>query len=110
MVREARRRAGLTQAELAGRVGTTQSAIARIESGATEPGMWRVAELVSACGLHLTVRITEPSPELSAARRNLALSPDQRVRNMLKAQRFAAAGRTAKAAKTEQRRRQRARG
>ena len=95
-MREARRRAGLTQAQLAERASTTQSAIARVESGASEPGMWRVAELVSACGLHLTVRLTEQSPELAAARRNLRLSPDQRVRNMLKAQRFAAAGRAAK--------------
>ena len=100
-MREARKRAGLTQAQLAERVGTTQSAIARIESGASEPGLWRVAELVSACGLHLTVRLTEQSPELAAARRNLRLSPDQRVRNMLKAQRFTAAGRAAKQAKKQ---------
>ena len=97
-MREARRRAGLTQAELADRVGTTQSAVARIETGGTEPGLWRVAELVGACGLHLTLRLTEPNDEWAAARRNLRLTPDQRVRNMLKAQRFGAAGRAAKKA------------
>ena len=37
LIREARRRAGLTQVELAHRVGTTQSAIARVERGRTEP-------------------------------------------------------------------------
>lgn len=36
-VREARLRAGLTQAELARRTGTTQSSVARLESGQTRP-------------------------------------------------------------------------
>jgi transcriptional regulator with XRE-family HTH domain len=64
LIREARRRAGLTQAELAARVGTTQSAIARLERGA-EPSVRRVAELVRACGLELRVSlapIVPPSP------------------------------------------------
>lgn len=103
MVREARRRAGLTQSELAERAGTTQSAIARVETGGTEPSLWRVAELVSACGLHLTVRLTEPDDTLDAARRNLRLSADQRVRNMLAAQRFIEAGRTAERRRSKSR-------
>ena len=97
VVREARQRAGLTQAELAERSGTTQSAIARLETGATEPSLWRVAELVSACGLHLGIRLIEADPdEVDAARRNLELTPDERVRKMLATQRFVAAGRAAK--------------
>ena len=60
IVREARLRAGLTQAELAGRAGTTQSALARLESGAASPGFPRVADLVEACGLELRVRIVDP--------------------------------------------------
>lgn len=57
LVREARRRAGLTQAELATRVGTTQSAIARLERGSTSLTLERASRLVRACGFDLQVRI-----------------------------------------------------
>jgi transcriptional regulator with XRE-family HTH domain len=59
LVREARLRAGLTQAELADRVGTTQSAIARVERGGSAPSLARVRELVTACGLELRVRLAD---------------------------------------------------
>ncbi len=39
----ARHRAGLTQAELAARMGTTQPVIARLESGRTLPSMKTIA-------------------------------------------------------------------
>jgi transcriptional regulator with XRE-family HTH domain len=74
LIREARLRADLSQGELAGRAGTTQSAIARLESGRSSPGFERVLELVAACGLELRVSIREPSrpsepvrPEVPAA-------------------------------------------
>jgi transcriptional regulator with XRE-family HTH domain len=60
LVREARTRAGLTQAELADRVGTTQSAIARLERG-TSLTLERAARLVRACGFDLQVRIEDGS-------------------------------------------------
>lgn len=59
LVREARRRAGLTQAELAERAGTTQSAIARLERGVGSPTLERISELVQACGLEVQVRLVE---------------------------------------------------
>ncbi len=43
----ARVRAGLTQAELAARMGTTQSAIARLESGAQLPSIKTLLRLAS---------------------------------------------------------------
>lgn len=96
MVREARRRAGLTQAELARRTGTTQSAIARIERGRTEPSLHRVRELVRACGLELLPTLAEPDEaDLQLALANLRLSVDERVRQHQAASRFAAAGREA---------------
>jgi transcriptional regulator with XRE-family HTH domain len=55
LVREARKRAGLTQAELARRVGSTQPAIARIEAGRSQPSFDRVVELIRACDLDLLV-------------------------------------------------------
>jgi len=59
LVREARRRAGITQATLAERTGTTQSAIARIESGASEPSLARVDLLIEACGVRLLIELDE---------------------------------------------------
>ena len=61
IIKQARYRAGLTQAALAERVGTTQSAIARLEAGATEPSLARVDLLVSACGGRLVIAL-EPRP------------------------------------------------
>ena len=96
LVREARRRVGLTQVELAGRVGTTQSAIARLERGRTEPSLERVGELLSACGLDLNVQLTPADDsDWSVARTNLALDVDARVRHNQAALRFARAGREA---------------
>ncbi|HEY3830094.1 MAG TPA: helix-turn-helix transcriptional regulator [Solirubrobacteraceae bacterium] len=51
----ARRRAGLTQQELGGRLGTSQVTVARWESGATEPKFQTVQEVVAACQLDLTL-------------------------------------------------------
>jgi transcriptional regulator with XRE-family HTH domain len=96
IVREARRRAGLTQRELAERVGTTQSAIARIERGATEPAYDRVRRLVAACGLDLIPRIAaRDDSDWSVASANLRLSPEARVRQHQAAVRFAREGRKA---------------
>ena len=59
LVREARRRASLTQRELAERAGTTQSAIARLETGRTSPSFETVLALVRACGFDLDVMLVE---------------------------------------------------
>ena len=56
LVREARERAGLTQAALAARAGTTQSAIARIENGA-EPSLPRLESLLAACGVTMQIHL-----------------------------------------------------
>ncbi|MGD9618746.1 MAG: helix-turn-helix domain-containing protein [Mycolicibacterium sp.] len=53
----AREVAGLTQAELASKMGTTQSAIAAIESGARTPTVELLERLARACGQRLTIRI-----------------------------------------------------
>jgi len=74
LVREARKRAELSQAELAARAGTTQSAIARLEAGKVAPRFDRVAELVAVCGLELRVSIREPLPTRSARPPDLRLS------------------------------------
>ncbi len=50
-----RRRAGLTQQDLARRLGVPQVTVARWESGATEPKFCAVQEAVGACGFDLTL-------------------------------------------------------
>ncbi|MGH2660668.1 MAG: helix-turn-helix transcriptional regulator [Actinomycetota bacterium] len=95
-VREARRRAGLSQADVAGRAGTTQSAIARLESGRSAPSLERVAELVRACGFELDVHLTPADDsDWSIAQGNLRLGIESRLRQHAAAVRFARAGRRA---------------
>lgn len=51
--------AGLTQAELADRMGTTQSAIARVEGGGVQPTLETLEKLASAVGGELVVGVGE---------------------------------------------------
>jgi transcriptional regulator with XRE-family HTH domain len=51
--------AGLTQAELAQRMGTTQSAIARTEGGGTRPTLETLEKVASAVGAELVVGVGE---------------------------------------------------
>jgi DNA-binding XRE family transcriptional regulator len=48
---QARAEAGLTQEELASRIGTTQSAIARLESGSTMPSLKTLFKYAKATGM-----------------------------------------------------------
>lgn len=53
-VRTARMKADLTQAQLAKRIGTTQSVIARLEGGTDKrvPSIPLLARIAAACGAH----------------------------------------------------------
>jgi transcriptional regulator with XRE-family HTH domain len=93
LVRGARRQVGLTQAQLAERVGTTQSAIARIETGASEPSLARVDMLVSACGRRLVIELEE-----APGRGHRSIAPDAlqaRWDGAVRAANFVLAGRRA---------------
>lgn len=59
LLREARRRAGLSQAELARRAGVTQSVVSAYENAARQPSVPTLARLVAAAGLELDVRVTQ---------------------------------------------------
>lgn len=65
MVHRLRTDAGLTQAELAARMGTTQSAIARMEGGGTRPTLETLEKLAVAVGSELVVGV---APGLSGNR------------------------------------------
>jgi predicted transcriptional regulator len=55
---KARVRAGLSQAELAARMGTSQSAIARLESGQTLPSTKTLLRYAEATGSKFEVRLS----------------------------------------------------
>ncbi len=55
-----RREAGLTQAQLAGRLGTTQAAVSKIETGRTLPGLDLLARLAEVTGAPLTLMLGAP--------------------------------------------------
>jgi transcriptional regulator with XRE-family HTH domain len=83
-VREARKRARLSQRELAERAGTTQSAIARLESGRTRPAFDDVLRLVRLCGFDLDIMLTErDESDWAQAKRQLRSSPAQRAEAMV---------------------------
>jgi ribosome-binding protein aMBF1 (putative translation factor) len=55
---KARMRAGLSQAELAARMGTSQSTIARLESGQTLPSTKTLLRYAQATGSRFHVRLS----------------------------------------------------
>lgn len=80
LVREARRRAGLTQRQLASRAGTTQASIARLEGGHVDAPLERVIHLLRSCGLDLDLHVVPREDDAWAlAKQSLALSPGERV-------------------------------
>jgi hypothetical protein len=90
LIREARLRAGITQATLARRLRTTQPAVARWESGRSRPALETVQEAVRACGFDLQVRMPPfDGHDLALALRRLRLRPARRMEETLEAIAFA---------------------
>ena len=80
LIREARRRAGLTQAELARRAGTAQPGISRWESGRTAVSTDDVVRLVQLCGLDLQFFVVErDDSDMAQAERLTGLTGQQRL-------------------------------
>lgn len=80
LIREARKRRGLTQAQLAELAGTTQSAIARIESAATSPSFDDVIRYLRLMGLDLDFMLVErDDSDWIQARRLMDLSDAERT-------------------------------
>jgi transcriptional regulator with XRE-family HTH domain len=80
LIREARHRAGLSQAQLAERAGTTQPGIARWESNRTSPSLDDVLRLVRLCGLDLEIAVVPyDDSDIAQAERLLTLTPHERV-------------------------------
>lgn len=66
-LRGARRRAGLTQAALAARAGTSQATVSAYESGRKKPSVSTLSRLLAAAGARLAVEparlaVVQPTP------------------------------------------------
>lgn len=80
LIREARRRAALSQAELARRAGKPTSVIGRWERGEVKPSLETVRAVIRACGLELSFELHELDRDHdSVIETCLALTPEQRL-------------------------------
>jgi len=80
-LRDARTRAGLSQAELARRAGTSQPALARYETGAALPTIPTLERLLSGCGQRLRIHLEGLGGPVSASSVRGRVSPHaQRLR------------------------------
>ncbi len=99
LLKHARHRAGLTQAELAQRLGVSQVAVAKLESPRANPTVDTLDRALWAMGHRLTLDAPERTPGVdeSLIRQQLERSPAERIRGIeamyAQAQQLARAGR-----------------
>lgn len=84
LIRSARLRAGLSQEELAERLGLPQSSVARWEVDRAEPGFTRLRRALQACGFDLAMVPFERDPDRDLRVIELQrLTPQERLLGML---------------------------
>ncbi len=92
LLKDARRRGGLSQRQLASRAGTSQSVVSRIELGETSPSWDTLCQLLAAAGFELDaqllVRPVDNSHMLADVARIRALTPAQRLAEVANLSRF----------------------
>src|SRR3954454_24196110 len=81
LIRRARRDAGLTQAQLARRLGVTQAALARLERPGANPTVATLERVLRAAGRRLEMRLAraESSVDPTLLREALRLQPAERL-------------------------------
>jgi transcriptional regulator with XRE-family HTH domain len=84
ILKAARRHAGLTQAEVARRLGVSQAAVAKLESPRANPTVDTLDRALRATGhrLRLQAEAHRPGVDESLIRRQLELSPAERIRGI----------------------------
>ena len=82
LIKEARRAAGLSQAELARRLDTTQSAVARLESPRSNPRLNTLDRAIAATGqeLEFSLRARPPQVDETMTAANLRKTTAERLR------------------------------
>ena len=98
LIRRARSDAGLTQEQLARRLGVTQAALARLERTGANPTVATLDRVLRAAGRRLDLRLgrLQPSVDPTLLREALAMQPAARIaaaeRLLGEAEAIAAAG------------------
>jgi transcriptional regulator with XRE-family HTH domain len=94
VIRSARQKAGLSQTELAARLGSKQSVVSRWETGADEPRLSTLERVLRACGFSIAL-VVEPEEfvDRSQIRQQLAQTPDQRLESVVNLSRLLASAR-----------------
>jgi transcriptional regulator with XRE-family HTH domain len=84
LLKEARRQAGLTQAQLARRLGVSQAAVAKLERPGANPTVDTLDDALWATGhrLALEVSVRRRGVDESLIRQQLAISPAERIRQL----------------------------
>lgn len=82
LLREVRRRHGLTQRQLATRARTSQAAVSRIERGLVSPSVATLANLLDLMGEELELSATpiDYGHDVTLIRENLRYTPEERIR------------------------------
>lgn len=85
LIREARQRAGLTQSQLASRLGIAQPAVARLERADANPTFTTLADALAATGHSLVLRRRPGGSGVDEAQiiERLKLTPSERVETFL---------------------------
>lgn len=84
LIRDARKRAELSQAGLAARARTSQSAVARYESGVTIPALPTLERLLAACGGRVVLGNSASGPRLRERRGKQRLGAVRNARQRLR--------------------------
>jgi ribosome-binding protein aMBF1 (putative translation factor) len=84
LIRVARVEAGLSQNELAQRIGSRQPVVSRWENGEDEPRLSTLRRLLRACGLSLSLKVDRHDDvDRSQIRQQLAMSPTERLASVV---------------------------
>ena len=97
VIRDARRRAGLSQTELASALGTTQSVVSRWERGHDTPRADTLVAILRACGFEadLVMRSHDTGVDRAQIRAMLRMAPEARVASSANVSRMLATARRA---------------
>ncbi|MGH9300304.1 MAG: helix-turn-helix domain-containing protein [Acidimicrobiales bacterium] len=89
LIKEARLRAGLTQAELGDEIAKPQSVIARWERGEVQPSLETLREVVRGCGLELTFFMSKfDDSNFTIIDSHLRMTPAERLADLMTRVRF----------------------